>query len=119
MDRSAFQVRDDTCVWVTAEISALKLHKNEDGGYVYDDALILEEQIKRVFEWQYYESSSNGMKGLLVDIPNSVKRHRVDQSCHAFISAEGLKDGHSSRIHLDKHGGARYQYQHRRTRGSR
>ena len=41
MDGLAFRVCDDTCTRVTNEISALKLHKNEDGGYVYDDALIL------------------------------------------------------------------------------
>ena len=61
MDGSAFRVRGDTCTRVTTEISALKLHKNEDGGYAYDDALIFEKQIERVFERQYYESSSDGM----------------------------------------------------------
>ena len=44
MDGSAFRVRGDTCTRVTTEISALKLHKNEDGGYVHDDALIREKK---------------------------------------------------------------------------
>ena len=61
MDRSAFCVRGDTCDRVTKEIAVLKLHKNEDGGYAYDDALILEKQIERVFEQHYYENSTNGM----------------------------------------------------------
>ena len=43
MDGSAFRVRGDTCTHVTTEISALKLHNNEDGGYAYDDALIFEQ----------------------------------------------------------------------------
>ena len=72
MDGSAFRVRGDTCTRVTTEISALKLHKNEDGGYAYDDALIFEKQIERVFERQYYESSSDGMKGLLAKAPNDL-----------------------------------------------
>ena len=42
MDGSAFRVRGDTCTRVTTEILALKFHRNEDGGYVYDDALIFE-----------------------------------------------------------------------------
>jgi hypothetical protein len=72
MDGSDFRVRGDTCVQVTMEISELKLHKNEDGGYAYDDALILEKQIERVFERQYYESSSDGMKRLLAATTNSL-----------------------------------------------
>ena len=72
MDGSAFRVRGDTCTRVTTEISVLKLHKNEDGGYAYDDALIFEKQIERVFERQYYESSIDGMKGLLAKHPNDL-----------------------------------------------
>ena len=72
MDGSAFRVRGDTCTRVTTEISALKLHKNEDGGYAYDDALIFEKKIERVFERQYYESSSDGMKGFLSNTPNDL-----------------------------------------------
>jgi hypothetical protein len=41
---SAFRVCGDTCTLVTTEISALKLHKNEDGGYAYDDALIFKKK---------------------------------------------------------------------------
>ena len=48
MDGSAFRVRGDTCTRVTTEISALKLHKNEDVGYAYDDALDLFFEDKRV-----------------------------------------------------------------------
>ena len=72
MDGSNFRVHGDTFTQVTTEISALKLHKNEDGGYAYDDALIFEKQIERVFERQYYESSSDGMKGLLAKDPNDL-----------------------------------------------
>ena len=72
MDGSAFRVRGDTCTRVTTEISALKLHKNEDGGYAYDDALIFKKQIERVFERQYYESYSDDMKGLLAKDPNDL-----------------------------------------------
>ena len=50
MDGTAFRVRSNTCVRVTTEILELKLQNNEDGGYAYDDAIILEKQIERVFE---------------------------------------------------------------------
>ena len=72
MDGLAFRVRGGTCTRATTKISALKLHKNEDGGYAYDDALIFEKQIERVFERQYYESSGDGMKGLLAKSPNDL-----------------------------------------------
>ena len=72
MDGSAFRVRGDTCTRATTEILALKVHKNEDGGYAYDDALIFEKQIERVCERHYYESSSDGMKRLLSKDPNNL-----------------------------------------------
>ena len=72
MDGSAFRVRGDTSTRVTTEISALKPHKNEDRGYAYYDALILEKNIERVFERQYYESSSEDMKGLLANATNEL-----------------------------------------------
>ena len=72
MDGSAVRVRGDTCTRVTTEISALKLHKNEDGGYAYDDALIFKKQIERVFKRQYYERSSDDMKGFLAKTPNDL-----------------------------------------------
>ena len=107
MDGSAFRVRGDTCTRVTAEISALKLHKNEDGGYAYDDALIFEKQIERVFERQYYESSSDGMKGLLAKPPQRSQCDLVDQVGLAPIGAQGFEGECSQGIHLHQHGGAR------------
>jgi hypothetical protein len=72
MNGLAFCVRGNTCVRVTTKILEHKLHKNEDGRYAYDDVLILEKQIERVFERQYYESFSSGMKGLLAATANSL-----------------------------------------------
>ena len=45
MDGSAVRVQGDPCTRVTNKISALKLHKNEDGGYAYDEALILKKKL--------------------------------------------------------------------------
>ena len=39
---------------------------------MYNDALIFEKQIERVFERQYYEISIDGIKGLLSKIPNDL-----------------------------------------------
>ena len=72
MDGSAFRVRGNTCTRVTNEISALKLHNNEDGRYAYNDALILKKQIERVFKRKYYEIFSDGMKGLLSKADNKL-----------------------------------------------
>jgi len=72
MDVSVFQVFGDTCDQVTKAIAALKLHKNEDGGYAYDYARIFEKQIEPELERQHYKAVSNDMKGLISTTTNSI-----------------------------------------------
>ena len=53
MDGGAiFRVRDYARKAVTADMTALRLHKNEVGGYKYNDATVLCKQIDRVMERQ-------------------------------------------------------------------
>ena len=49
MDSLAFRIRGETCDQVTKAVSILTLHKNERGGYAYNDARIFEKEVKRAF----------------------------------------------------------------------
>ena len=63
MDGGAiFCVRDYARKAVTADTTALRLHKNKVGGYAYNDANTLLTKIERVLEWQLFEDSSDIMK---------------------------------------------------------
>jgi ElaB/YqjD/DUF883 family membrane-anchored ribosome-binding protein len=58
----------------------LILHKNEVGGYAYNDAQTLILQINRVLEQQLYEDSTDGMKGLTSKIPNALTKYKSNVS---------------------------------------
>ena len=47
---SIFCVRAEACARVSLEMADIKLHKNEVGGYAYNDARICMTQINRVVE---------------------------------------------------------------------
>ena len=72
MDGSAFRVRGDTCDQFTKAIVSLKLHKNENGGCVYDDERFLEKQVDRELKRQYYENSEDGIEGLISGTTNNL-----------------------------------------------
>ena len=61
---------------VLAEMSGIRLHKNEVGGYAYNDANTLITQIERVLERQLFEDSSDGMKGLASDVINTINDYK-------------------------------------------
>ena len=65
-----FRVHDYARKAVTGDMTALRLHKNEVGGYVYNDAAVLCNQINRVMERQCFEETADGMKGLKYETPN-------------------------------------------------
>ena len=71
MDRGAiFRVRDYARKAVTGDMTALRLHKNEVGGYTYNDAAVICKQIDRLMERQCLEETADGMKGLKDETPN-------------------------------------------------
>ena len=78
MDSSAFRIRGETCDRVTKAVSTLTLHKNERGGYAYDDARIFEKQVERELERQHCEHD-DGMKGLLSEQPNNINGLRSNK----------------------------------------
>ena len=73
MDGGAiFRVRDYALKAVTADITALRLHKNEVGGYTYNDATVLCKQIYWVMERKCFKDTADGMKGLKDETPNAL-----------------------------------------------
>ena len=77
MDNGAlFHVRTEKRTRVLTEISEIRLHKNEGGGYAYINANTLLTQIKRVLKRQFYEYSSDRMKGLASDVRNALNDYK-------------------------------------------
>ena len=77
MDGGAlFLVHTEARTRVLTEILEIRLHKNEVGGYAYNDANTLLTQIERVFKWQLFEDSSDTMKGLASDIKNAINKYK-------------------------------------------
>ena len=54
----------------------IRLHKNEVGGYAYNDADTLITQIERVLDRQLFEDSANGMKGLASAVGNVLNDYK-------------------------------------------
>ena len=75
-DGVLFCVRTAARARVLTEISELCLHKNEVGGYAYNDANMILIQIKQFLERQLYEDSSDGMKGLASNGNNVLNRYK-------------------------------------------
>ena len=73
-----FRVRTDARTRVRAEMAELLLHKNEVGGYAYNDSKTLAIQIERVLERQLFEDSSDDMKGLASSTPNTLIKYRAN-----------------------------------------
>ena len=80
MDGALFRVRADTKARVLAQMAAILFHKNEVGGYAYNDATNLELQINRVLEEQLFEFTTDGMKGLAVNATNTLTSYKSNIS---------------------------------------
>ena len=57
-------------------MSEIRLHKNEVGGYAYNNANTLITQIERVLERQLLEDSADGMKWLASAVGNTIKDYK-------------------------------------------
>ena len=63
MDGGAlFRVRTEERTRALTDMLEIRLHKNEVGGYAYNDTNILITQIERVLEQKLFKDSTNGMK---------------------------------------------------------
>ena len=93
MDASAFRVRGEACDRLTKAVAVLTIHKNENGGYAYDEALIFEKQVVRELERKHHEGTIIGMKGLLSVTSNTFNNAR---SMKVYTRASILKASRSA-----------------------
>ena len=78
MDSGAlFCVRTEARTRVLTEMSEIRLHKNEVGGYAYNDANTIIKQIERVLERKLFEDSAYGMKGLVSAVGNALNDYKL------------------------------------------
>ena len=85
-----FRVRTEARARVLAEMSKIILHKNEVGGYAYNDATTLITQVERVLERQLYivGEQVGPEVGLLLGHKGLHKCTKVYESFHRFGSWE-------------------------------
>ena len=67
-----FCIRADARTRVGIEMEDIILHKNEVGGYAYNDAQICITQVKWVLEREMFNNSGDDMKGLASATPNAL-----------------------------------------------
>ena len=75
-DGALFRIRTEARTRVLTEMSEIRLHKNEVGGYAYNDANKLISQIERVLKRQLFEDSADRMKGLASVIRNALNTYK-------------------------------------------
>ena len=78
MDGSTlFRVRTEARTRVLTEMSEIRLHKNEFGGYAYNDANTIITQIDRVLERHLFDDSADRMKGLASVVGNALNDYKL------------------------------------------
>ena len=60
-----------------AAFATIGIHKNEVGGYAYNNVNTLITEIKRVLAEQLFEDSMDGMKGLLSTTKNTLPEYKA------------------------------------------
>ena len=70
--RALFRIRTEARTRVLTEMSEICLHKNEVGGYAYNNENTLLTQIGRVLERHLYGDFANRMKGLASNVSNAL-----------------------------------------------
>ena len=88
MDNAAlFSVRTEAAKQIKVAMEQHELPKDKVGGYGYNHAITLVENIEGVLEDQYFENATDGMKGLLSDSANEL----TDFKANVAIRAAKLK----------------------------
>ena len=72
-----FRVLTEERTRVLTEMSEIRLHKNEVGGYAYTNANMLITQIERVLERKMFKDSADGMKGLASAVGNALNDYKL------------------------------------------
>ena len=77
MDGGAlFHIRMEARTRVQTEMSEIRLHKNEVGGYAYNDANMLLTKIERLLERQLFKDLSDGIKLPTSDNNNTLNKYK-------------------------------------------
>ena len=71
-----FRVCTEARTRVLTEMSEIRLHKNEVGGYAYNDANTLITQIERVLKRKMFEDSANRIRGLASAAGNALNNYK-------------------------------------------
>ena len=71
-----FRVRTEARNRVLKKMAEICLHKNEVGGYAYNDANTLLTQIEQFLDRQLYKDSSDEIKGLLSNVSNVLNKYK-------------------------------------------
>ena len=79
MDNLAlFQVRTEAAERVKVAMEPHKLAKDSVGGYKYKKAITFTENITGVFEDEYFENVTDGLKGIISENPNELTSFKAN-----------------------------------------
>ena len=73
-----FRVRTDAITRVLKDMSEIRLHRIEVGGYAYNDVDTLITQIERVLERQMFEDSTDVMSGMARAVVNALNKYKLE-----------------------------------------
>ena len=84
MDNAAlFSVRTEAAKRIRVAMEQHNLPKDDVGGYRYNHAVTLVENIEGVLEDQYFENATDGMKGLLSETANEITDFKANVAIRA------------------------------------
>ena len=84
MDNAAlFSVRTEAAEQIKVAMEQNELPKDDVGGYGYNHAVTLIENIEGLLEDQYFENATDGMKGLLSDVANELTNFKANVAIRA------------------------------------
>ena len=111
MDNVAlFNVRTEAGERIKAAMELHDLPKDKIGGYRYNHAVTFIENIGGVLEDQYFENTTDGMKGLLAEVANEL----IDFKANVAIRAPEVKAAYRSGGTDQRDRGATHRHEQRR-----
>ena len=73
-----FRVRTEAADRVKVSMEPHKLAKDSVGGYKYNKAITFTENIAGVFEDEYFENVTDGLKGIISENPNELASFKAN-----------------------------------------
>ena len=87
-----FRIQNDSHLRVEQLMEAIKLHKDEFGGYAYDDKQNLVTQIIQALKQQLFDYSNDGMKGITSTFTNILTSYKSGTAIKKRDVLQQLKD---------------------------